>query len=170
MQARCGHSCAKNGQTRKGLSRRARSIAVRCCPSTQGSWHRQSGPDSCMPITSASATSARATIAPDYLLRQHVRIGRRRSLDLTGYPGSGGHEQDTRLNSNTQGHVLCVAIESRVLGMACTSRVAGEVHDLYAPRARSRPRSGCHAFTRRQAVSGVALLATRYLGTMPGVG
>ena len=91
-----------------------------------------------MPITSASATSARATIAPDYLLRQHVRIGRRAPLDLTGYPGSGGHVQDTRLNSNTHGHVLCVAIEFHVLAMACTSRVAGEVLDLYAPRARSR--------------------------------
>ena len=66
---------------KKALSSRALDGAVRCCPSTQGSWHRQSGPDSCMPITSASATSARATIAPDYLLRQHVRIGRRRSND-----------------------------------------------------------------------------------------
>ena len=125
----------------------------------------------------ASAPYERARdhrIAPDYLLRQHVRIGRRALLDLTGYPGSGGHSQDMRLNSNTHGHVLCVAIEFldkfHVLAMACASRVAGEVHDLYAPRARSRPRSGCHAFTRRQAVSGVALLATRYLGTVPRLG
>ena len=92
------------------------------------------------------------------------------SLDVTGYPGSGGHEQDTRINSRTHGYVLCATFDSHVLAMACTSRVSGEVHDLYAPCARSCPRSACHAFTRRQAVSGVALLATRYLGTMPGLG
>ena len=155
---------------KKALSSRALFGAFRCCPSTPGSWHRQSGPDSCLPITTASATSARATISPDYLLSQLVRVSRRGAWDLTGYRGTGGHSQDMRINSNTHEHVLCVAIESHVLAMACTSRVAGEVHDLYAPRARSRPRSGCHAFTRRQAVSGVALLATRYLGTMPGLG
>ena len=169
--ARCSNSCAKNGRIRKGLSRRARSME----PS--GAAHQ--------PRALGTANPARILACLSLLRRLRARARPSRpttfsdnmcaldddaSWDLTGYPGSGGHEQDTRLNSNTHGHVLCVAIEFHVLAMACTSRVAGEVHDLYAPRARSRPRSGCHAFTRRQAVSGVALLATRYLGTMPGLG
>ena len=160
---------AKYGQN--GLSRRARSME----PS--GAAHQ--------PRALGTANPARILACLSLLRRLRARARPSRpttfsdnmcaldddaSWDLTGYPGSGGHSQDMRLNSNRHGYVLCVAIESHVLAMACTSRVSGEVHDLYAPRARSRPRSGCHAFTRRQAVSGVALLATRYLGTMPGLG
>ena len=95
---------------KKALSSRALDGAVRCCPSTQGSWHRQSGPDSCMPITSASATSARATIAPDYLLRQHVRIGRRRSLDCVANSSCSVHNHNETNRSCTRGYALSAQI------------------------------------------------------------
>ena len=158
----------KNGRIRKGLFRRARSME----PS--GAAHQ--------PRALGTANPARILACLSLLRRLRARARPSRpttfsdnmcaldddaSWDLTGYPGSGGHSQDMRIDRHTQHMSVCVPIDSRVLAMASRSRVSGEVQrrsssnahmlsvkvvgrdaDGRARATRSRRRSDRHAIIR----------------------